>query len=135
MANERRQFFRRGSDRDSLFDKDELAVLMSESYRTHIEYSVTLLERQDVLNQSIEKMVAELARICTKQAEIAAALAKVPSDLTVLAETHRTAEVKEHTGLTLRIYAAFGLLGTLILTLLTLLVQVWPKTPAPFPGP
>jgi hypothetical protein len=155
MAIERRSNHRRETDRDIGLDRDDLFLLL-ESYRNTIELNTTLLERQEVLNRGLEKILAEIIKICGNQADIAADIAKLPGDIRASIETlcsstvkkceevgktidnHRAAEVKEHAGLTLRIYAAFSVLGALAVALVGLLIKIWPnlsKTPIPFPGP
>lgn len=134
MATERRSYFRRGTDKDPGLDRDDIFLLL-ESYRNTIELNTTLLERQEVLNARIEKVLAEVVKLCASQSAIAAEIGKLPGQIQLLIETMRNAEITEHHGLKLQMYAAFSLLGGLILALLGLLVKIWPKIPAHFPGP
>jgi len=94
--------------------------LLLDAYRNTIELNTTLIERQEVITTGIEKILSELAGICGNQATMAAELA-----------ARRNDEVKEHAGLTMRLYAAFSLLGAMVLGLIGLLVKIWPTTPRP----
>jgi hypothetical protein len=134
MTAERRSYFRRGSDKDPGLDRDDLFLLL-ESYRNTIELNTTLLERQEILNNRMEKVLTEVVKICGNQCAIASEIGKLPGQLQLLIESLRTAEIKDHSGLKLQIYAAFTILGGLTIALLSLLVKIWPKTPLYFPGP
>jgi hypothetical protein len=134
MGIERRSYFRRGTDKDPGLDRDDLFLLL-ESYRNTIELNTTLLERQEILNSRIEKVLSEVIKICTSQSAIAAEVGKLPTQIQILIDTMRTAESKEHNDLKLQLYAAFGVLGALALALIGLLVKIWPQIPIRFSGP
>lgn len=137
---DRRRKFRREND----LDRDELFFLL-ESYRNMIELNTTLLERQEVLNKGIERILTEAAKICANQSAIAADIGKLPeatrkliaalgaaseSKLQEVKEEiqgNRKAENDEHHAHTLRMYGAYGVLITVILALIGLIVKVWPK--------
>lgn len=140
MTQERRRQIRREMD----LDRDELFFLL-ESYRNMIELNTTLLERQEVLNHGIERILAEAARLCTNQNTIAADIGKLPEAMRDLInalcaasidkmqevkeelQNNRRAENDEHHAHTLRIYAAYGLSITVILALIGLIAKVWPS--------
>lgn len=155
MAAERRKNFRRQNDRDMGLDRDDL-VLLLESYKNTIELSTSVLERQEILNASIERILGELVKICGNQATIAAEVGKLPGefrdlidalcagtadrceDVKQTIETHRKEEVKEHGAHTLRLYGAFGVLGALVIALVGLIAKIWPTlstTSVAIPGP
>lgn len=120
-----------GLDRDDLF-------LLLESYRNTIELNTTLLERQDTLNAGLEKILGELVKICANQVTLSTDIGNLSGETFALVKGHRVEEIKEHSGLSLRIYAAFSLLGALTLALIGLLIKIWPlitTTPTVYPGP
>jgi hypothetical protein len=143
MVTERRQTLRRETDREMGLDRDDLFLLL-ESYKNTIELNTTLLERQEALNTSIERILGELVKICGDQAAIAADIGKLPGEIRDLIEAlcagtadrcedlktaiddHRKEEAREHSAHALRIYGAFGILGTLTIALVGLLVKIWP---------
>lgn len=140
MTQDRRRQIRREMD----LDRDELFFLL-ESYRNMIELNTTLLERQEVINHGIERIIAETAKICASQSAIAATIGKLPEALRDLInalcaasvdtmqevkkeiQSNRQAENDEHHAHTLRIYAAYGLSITAILALISLIAKVWPS--------
>lgn len=143
MATERRKQFRREIDKDMGLDRDDLFLLL-ESYRNTIELSTSVLERQEVLNASIERILGELVKICGNQVAITTEVGKLPGEFRDLIDAlcsgtaarcedlqktingNRKDEAKEHGSHTLRIYGAFGILGTLAIALVGLLVKIWP---------
>lgn len=144
MATERRKGYRRETDRDFGLDRDDLFLLL-ESYKNTIELNTTLLERQEALNASIERILGELVKICGNQVTIAADIGKLPGEMRELIdalcngtssrfedlrdtiEDHRKEEIREHGSHNLRIYGAFGILGTLTIALIGLIVKIWPS--------
>lgn len=143
MATERRKAYRRDTDKDMGLDRDDLFLLL-ESYRNTIELSTSVLERQEVLNASIERILNELVKICGNQVTITADIGKLPGefrqlvdalcsgtagkcdDLKATIDDLRNEQTKEHGSQNLRIYGAFGVLGTLAIALVGLLVKIWP---------
>jgi hypothetical protein len=135
-ALERRRAGRRDFDGDLGLNRDDLFLLL-ESYRNTIELNTTLLERQDTLNAGLKKLLSEQINLCTNQAVIAADIGRLSAETFSLIQKHRTDEISEHSSLSLRIYAAFSVVGALALALLGLLIKIWPTitTYAPTPGP
>jgi hypothetical protein len=128
MSAERRSYFRRGTDHDTGIDL-ELLTLLRETFQNSFESSITLLERQEVLNGKMEKLLNEINSLCARQATMAAALDKLPGDMRSHSQTQRADEAKEHAGLKLQLYGAFGVLGALVIALISLLVKIWPHIP------
>lgn len=140
MTQDRRRHIRREMD----LDRDELFFLL-ESYRNMIELNTTLLERQEILNHGIERILSEAAKICTNQGAIAKEIGKLPEAVRDLInalcaasvdkmqevkeeiQSNRKSENDEHHAHALRIYAAYGLLTTVILGLIGLIAKIWPK--------
>jgi hypothetical protein len=153
VVTERRKYHRRETDRDMGLDRDDLFLLL-ESYKNTIALNTTLLERQEALNASIERILDELVKICGSQVTIAADIGKLPAEIRDLIDVlcsgtadhcetlkrsiddHRKEEAREHGAHTLRIYGAFGILGTLTIALVGLLVKIWPTlNTIAVPGP
>lgn len=130
-------------DGDMGLDRDDLFLLL-ESYKNTIELSTSVLERQEALNASIERILGELVKICGNQVTITADIGKLPAEIRDLIDNlctgtavkcddlkqtiniHRKEAAREHTSQTLRIYGAFGVLATLTIALVGLLVKIWP---------
>lgn len=108
MHPERRQSSRRETDRDAGLVRDDLFLLM-EAYRNTIELNTTLLERQDAINQGLNRVLTDLSEV----SEIIEALKKT-------LDGHRLAESAEHSRHTTRLYAAFAALTSIILALIGL---------------
>lgn len=145
MPNEALQADRRRKTRREIdLDRDDLFFLL-ESYKNMIELNTTLLERQEVLNKGIENILTEAAKICANQNAIAANIAKIPDQIQVLIDTlcaatveryeeiknelksNRKEENDEHHSHTLRIYAVYGILASIVITLIGLIAKLWPK--------
>lgn len=114
MQPERRQTSRRESDRESGLFRDDLFLLM-EAYRNTIELNTTLLERQDAINQGLERVLRDVSATCETQAELIAVV-----------NNNRLAEAAEHSRHTTRLYGAFAALTSIILALIALIVKIWP---------
>lgn len=144
MPNEATTDRRRKTRREIDLDRDDLFFLL-ESYKNMIELNTTLLERQEVLNKGIENILTEAAKICAAQNAIAANIATIPDRIQALIDTlcaatadrfeevkrelktNRKEENDEHHSHTLRIYTAYGILATIVLTLIGLIARLWPK--------
>jgi hypothetical protein len=111
MADAAELIRRQEAARAARLDREDLYLLM-ESYQNTITLNTTLLERQDILNANIERVIKELVTVCASQADIIAAV-----------RAARTDEIKEHAGHNNRVYVALvGMVG-IILTLIGLLVS------------
>lgn len=144
MTTERRRDYRRETDRDMGLDRDDLFLLL-ESYKNTIELSTSVLERQEILNASIERILSELVKICGNQVTITTDIGRLPGEFRALIdslcsgtagkcdelqkaiENNRKEAARDHNTHSLRIYGAFGILGALLVALLSLLVKVWPN--------
>ncbi len=142
MAIDRRHKIRREDDREGGFDRDDIFLLL-ESYRNTIELNTTLLERQDVLNQSIEPIKAELANICSNQAQFSARLTEILKEfensandriertgdqydtIRQMIDQNRAAETTEHSNHTMRLHAAIAAMGSIIIGLIGLVAKLW----------
>lgn len=145
MQPERRQYLRRASDRDPGLDRDDLFLLM-ESYRNTIELNTTLLERQDTLNQGLERVLHEIGNVCSHQMGLTAEIGKLPrefrdlidalskgtatlcDELKKTIEGNRKDEAAEHSKHTVRMYGAFAALTTIIISLIGIILKLWPGT-------
>lgn len=114
MQPERRYFLRREADRDPGLDREDLFLLM-ESYRNTIELNTTLLERQDALTQILERIANEVETVKINQADIKKTV-----------DGNRKDETAEHSRHTIRLYAAFAALTTIILALIGIILKLWP---------
>lgn len=135
---------RQEAARAASLDREDLYLLM-ESYQNTIALNTTLLERQEILNANIERVIKELIAICGNQAktleelrgfktaahddsEKAKAAAHDDNEKILAAlDAGRLAEVKEHSAHNNRIYIALAGMISIILALIGLLVKVWPK--------
>ena len=147
LDQERRQKIRRQMDRDLGLARDDLFLVL-ETYRNSIEHSTTVLGRLETITAGIERIRAELVKTCDTQSAIAADIGKLPGavrdlidQVTHTIDDHRKEQAREHGAQTLRIYGAFGILGTLAIALLGLIVKIWPAlstvpgTMVSIPGP
>jgi hypothetical protein len=111
-------------------DRDDLFLLM-ESYKNTIELNTTLLERQEVLNQNIDRAMTEIAGLCAAQTAIMEEVKKIPAAITAhqtalvaTIEGHRKNEIKEHSTHTNRIYVAMIGMGVIIISLVGLVAKL-----------
>lgn len=121
---------RRQSARAAPLDREDLYLLM-ESYKNTVELNTTLLDRQETLNNNIEKVIAELVNICGNQNEIMKYLDNNKddcktghADIVSEMQAARVSEVKEHSAHNNRIYIAFVGMGVIIISLIGLLAKV-----------
>lgn len=119
-------------DRDLGLARDDLFLVL-ETYRDSIEQSATVLGRLETITAGIEGIRAELVKTCDTQSAIAADIGKLPGAVRELVDevahtidAHRKEQIKEHGAQNLRIYGAFGVLGTLAIALISLIVKIWP---------
>ena len=67
-ANERRRRDRRQEDPQAI-GRDDLYLLL-ESYRNTVEYSTTVLERQEAINEGLQRILAQVVAICETQGKL-----------------------------------------------------------------
>jgi hypothetical protein len=123
---------RRKNARRAALDREDIFLLM-ESYDNTVTLNTKVLERQDVLNANIERLIKELMRVCENQAKILEEIQQIEpgtkkSFATILAELSamRLAEVKAHSGHNNRIYVALVGMVAIVASLIGLLFKVGP---------
>jgi hypothetical protein len=128
-------------------NRDDL-LLMMESYKNQIELNTTLLTRQEVIITKQEEIIGKLAEILDLQSKVLVDVGAVPDSLEKLihelceatGETcksvntavdqslsaARQAQIREHNGINNRIYLGWVGMGTIVIALIGLIVNLLP---------
>lgn len=120
--------FIKQSDKSGL-DREDLFLLMK-SYENNIQQNTIvveqlkhILETQKILCTQINEMIDKLGGYTNKLTQFESTACKEISNLKVDMSKNRTDSAKEHSGLNLKLYVAWGGTALVIISLISLLYQ------------
>lgn len=127
--------FIKSGERNSL-SRDDL-FLMLKSYENNIQQNTLVLEQQKQILDKQDNILKKQSDLCGAMSDIIKELGNYSdkivsmkdgvsdkvSDITVQMAKDRSAEIKEHSGLNLKLYVAWGGTALVIISLISLLYQ------------